>query len=410
MTMKTHILTLAALLLAPLAARFRGAVAGGVLLLPFPVAGYGETPSSAQQIRLGPLVRIYDAPETPIRYDGSLSTLRRDGEMHLFHSFGCRDNKISSHTWHKGTISNLFAVKVSDRKERDTWNYNGFYRKLPVKGIWILGIYKCPDGDLLGIAHAELNSLREGETRIDDANLRYALGLGYSTNNGLTWTYCGEIARPGDDRCNIGGGAFIIRDGYIHVYFNDAQTYTGKWDGSRVQCVARATLADVLEAASRHKVTVWHKYRDGRWDTAGLSGMAGSDLIPNITGREDMHVDATYCTALKKYLMTVHAQGKRLLFLFSSPDGLHWSKEATLDHADEHCLQAYSTFVDFDGPSDDGHTVDGDFYITWPRLGSGGQHRSAVFQRRITVESAPPSPGPADAAPGPGRKGPPREQ
>jgi hypothetical protein len=257
---------------------------------------------------------------------------------------------------------------------------------------------------LLGITHAELNSLKKGETRIDDANQRYALGLGYSTDNGLHWTYCGEIVRPGDDRCNIGGGAYIIRDEYIYVYFNDTQAYTGKWDGSRVQCVARARLADVLETASRHKVTLWHKYRDGKWDTPGLSGKAGSDIIPNITGREDMHVHAAYCIALKKYLMTVHAQGKRMLFLLSSPDGLQWSKEAILDHAEQHCLQAYSTFVDFDGPSDDSHTVDGDFYITWPRLGSGGEHSSAVYQRRITIEAAPISARPADTVPGPGRK------
>ena len=381
--------THAALLLAPLAARFRGVVAGSVLLLLICGEGYGETPSSAPQIKLEPLVMIYDAPENPIRYDGSLCPLRRDGEMYFFHSFGCRNNKISSHTWHKGTIRSLFEVRISDRKERETWNYNGFYRNLPVKGIWILGIYKCPNGDLLGITHAELNSLKEGDTQIAVDNQRYALGLGYSTDNGLTWTYCGEILRPGDDRCNIGGGAYIIRDEYIYVYFNDTQAHTGKWDGSRVQCVARARLADVLEAASRHQVTVWHKYRDGRWDIPGLSGKVGSDIIPNITGREDMHVHATYCTALAKYLMTVHAQGKRMLFLFSSPDGLQWNKEATLDYAEEHCLQAYSTFVVFDGPSDDGHTVDGDFYITWPRLHSGGQHRSAVYQRRITIEVAP---------------------
>ena len=399
--MKPTFTLLTALLLAPLTAKFRSSVAGSVLLLLVSAAGYGAMPSSATQIKLGPLVMIYDAPQTSIRYDGSLCPLRRDGEMYFFHSFGCRNNKISSHTWHKGTISNLFEVKISDKKERETWNYNGFYRNLLVKGIWVLGIYKCPNGDLLGITHAELNNLKDGGTQIYTTNQQYALGLGYSTNNGLNWTYCGEIVRPGDDRCNVGGGAYLIRDEYIYVYFNDAQTYTGKWDDSRVQCVARARLADVLEAAARHQVALWHKYRDGRWETPGLSGKVGSDIIPNITGREDMHVHATYCTALKKYLMTVHAQGKQMLFLFSSPDVLQWSKEATLDQAEGHCIQAYSTFVDFDGPSDDGHTVDGDFYITWPRLHSGGLHRSAVYQRRITIEAAPLSPRPVDTVLGP---------
>ena len=41
----------------------------------------------AQQLELGELELIYTEDEIPIRYDGSLSTLRKDGEMHFFHSF-----------------------------------------------------------------------------------------------------------------------------------------------------------------------------------------------------------------------------------------------------------------------------------------------------------------------------------
>jgi hypothetical protein len=62
-----------------------------------------------------------------IRYDGSLAPLRRDGEMYFFPSFGCRNNKISSHTWHKETIRALFEVKLSDKEDRETWNYNEFF-------------------------------------------------------------------------------------------------------------------------------------------------------------------------------------------------------------------------------------------------------------------------------------------
>ena len=40
----------------------------------------------AKQIKLGELELIYTEDEIPIRYDGSLSTLMVDGEMHFFHS------------------------------------------------------------------------------------------------------------------------------------------------------------------------------------------------------------------------------------------------------------------------------------------------------------------------------------
>ena len=56
----------------------------------------------AQQLKLGELELIYTEDEIPIRYDGSLSTLRKGGEMHFFHSFGCRlepgDKRRSRHS------------------------------------------------------------------------------------------------------------------------------------------------------------------------------------------------------------------------------------------------------------------------------------------------------------------------
>ena len=44
----------------------------------------------AQELKLGELKLMYTEDEIPIRYDGNLSTIRKDGEMHFFHSFGCR--------------------------------------------------------------------------------------------------------------------------------------------------------------------------------------------------------------------------------------------------------------------------------------------------------------------------------
>ncbi len=116
----------------------------------------------AQQIKLGELELIYTEDEIPIRYDGSLSTVRKDGEMHFFHSFGCRletnQQRRSRHSWHKGPPDDPLKCHVGSKTDKAFWDYNGYYQDQMEKGIWILGMYQCPNGDLLAITHAELNS------------------------------------------------------------------------------------------------------------------------------------------------------------------------------------------------------------------------------------------------------------
>jgi hypothetical protein len=337
----------------------------------------------AQQIKLGDVELIYTEDEIPIRYDGSLSTLQRDGEMYFFHSFGCRiapgGNRRSRHSWHTGTPEDPLKIHVESKTDESLWDYNGYYQDIAEQGIWILGMYECPNGDLLGITHAELNDSTQRTSQ------RFALGLGYSKDRGVSWTYCGEIARPADDHQNVGGGPFIIHDGYIQVYFNDVVPSERGSRGNKLQCAARAELDAVMQAAAQHQVIPWHKYRDGEWDVPALSGEPGEDLIPHVTGGEDLHSDAAYCAALEKYLLTVqtHANGK--LLLFSSEDGVDWSLETTVDQNDYQAIQPYSTFVDFDGPSADCHTVDSDFYIYFPRKGPG-QEYDYMYRRRVTIE------------------------
>lgn len=354
------------------------------LLITFTLVQVFSTASLwAQQLKLGEVELVYTEDEIPIRYDGSLSTLRRDGEMHFFHSFGCRfapgENRRSRHSWHKGPPEDPLKIHISSKTEEDLWDYNGYYQGSKEEGIWILGMYECPNGDLLAITHAEVNKTT------NSLNQHFALGLGYSTDRGTTWSYCGETIKPADERQNIGGGAYIIRGDYIYVYYNDIIPGHRPTDQNRLQCVARAKLDTVIKAAAQHKVTPWHKYRDGKWDIPGLSDEPGEDLIPHITGGEDLHSDAAYCTALGKYLLTVQTHGAGRLLLFSSPDGLDWSLETTVDQASNGALQPYSAFVDFNGPSADCHTVDGDFYIYFPRKGPDRDY-DYMYRRKITVE------------------------
>ena len=341
----------------------------------------------AQQLQLGELQLVYTEDEIPIRYDGSLSTLRKDGEMYFFHSFGCRiapgQERRSRHSWHKGTPEDPLKCHVGSKTDEAFWDYNGHYEGLAEEGIWILGMYECPSGDLLAITHAELNAGSDGV--IKRASQRFALGLGYSTDRGAGWTYCGEIVRPADDRHNVGGGAYVIRDDYLHVYFNDIIPAEAGARRKPIQCVARAKLDTVIEAAAKHQVTPWHKHGDGKWDVPGLSRQPGDDIIPHVVGGEDLHADAAYCTALGKYLLAVQTHRAGRLLLFSSSDGLEWSLETTIDKVSNGAIQPYSTFVDFDGPSADCHTVDDDFFIYFPRKGPDHDH-DHLYRRTITVD------------------------
>jgi hypothetical protein len=121
-----------------------------VLIIAFTfVPLWGVSLLGAQELKLGELELIYTEDEIPIRYDGSLSTLRRDGEMHFFHSFGCRfepgQHRRSRHSWHKGTPEDPLKTHVVSKTEEELWDYNGYYQDVEEEGIWILGMYECPN-------------------------------------------------------------------------------------------------------------------------------------------------------------------------------------------------------------------------------------------------------------------------
>ena len=331
--------------------------------------------SPGKTINFGEVELLYTADELPINYDGSLSTIQKDeNTMFFFHSWGCR-GASSAHTWHYGPSDSPLSHLEMNKSEEEFWDYNGYYQNKEMEGIWILGMYKRDNGNILAITHSEIREFPGGKE-----NQWFALGLGYSTDGGESFTFCGEIVTPANKYHNVGGSPYILIDDYIYVYFNDLTD-----DGKRQVCVARARLKEVLEAAEKHQVTEWYKYRDGKWDVPGLnSGISGSTVIPIVYGGEDVHSDATYCTALGKYLMTVQTHGANRLLLFSSEDGLNWEWEADVDYAPGY-LQAYSSFVDYDGPAVDCREVDGEFYIYWPRRLLEEVHNNTMFRRKITI-------------------------
>ena len=209
--------------------------------------------SNAQSIQIGEAELLYTEDEIPICYDGSLSTIKKeDGTMYYFHSFGCTfepgPKRRSRHSWHYGPPLDPLKVHHMSKVEDDFWDYNGFYQDTEQEGVWILGMYKRDNGDLLGITHSEV------KYSLQERRFRYSIGLGYSRDEGESWTYCGEIIRAADDRTNVGGGAYIILDDYLYVYYNDVDlTDTTKiLYENYLQCVARTKLDEDLNEASTH--------------------------------------------------------------------------------------------------------------------------------------------------------------
>ena len=330
------------------------------------------TEGTGAELKVGKAELIYTDDEIPIRYDGSLSTLKeKDGRMLFFHSFGCRiknqEYRRSRHSWHTGIPEDPLKTHLSSRKDEDFWNYNGCYENTDERGIWILGMYEIPDGQLLGITHSEV--------RYPGKRQQFAIGIGYSKDRGQNWTYCGEIVKAADSYRNVGGGAYHVVGDYLQVYYNDTEG----------QCMARAKLADVLREVKRQRVGKWHKHRKGKWEVPGLATISGTPIFTR-KGGEDVHSDAAYCTALKKYLLTVQTHKRGELLLYSSSDGVAWQLEAVVDSNDDGLIQAYSTFVDFDGPTSDCHEVDGDFYIYFPRKNMNNHDWDAMYRVHLEVK------------------------
>ncbi len=345
-----------------------------------------QAAAQAQSIRVGEAELIYTYDEIPIRYDGTISTLRKHGNaMCFFSSFGCRiepgETRRSRHCWFSGPPNDPLKIHESSRTEEECWDYNGSYQDTDAEGVWILAMHQLENGNLLAITHAEYHYPDDPPENYPSGH-RFSLGLGYSTDGGDHWTYCGEIVKAANDAKNVGGGAYILRDGYIYAYYNDVDPDTGRTLG----CVARAKLDEAADAAARHQVTTWHKYRDTKWDVPGLSGRPGSDILPRVYGGEDLHADAAYCSALGKYLMTVHTHGTGKLLLFSSEDGLAWEQAAVVDETDGSTMQPYAAFVDYNSPTADGLVVGSRFYIYYPRMRVDNQDSSSMYRRSIHID------------------------
>lgn len=349
-------------------------------LFVIPSFAMGQTTDASRtvDVTIGPREVVRTREAMPFVMDSSLATLRQDRDTwYFFHTvdWGNRIEKWS------GTSENPFQSKVWQKGRDELFDLQGKYADVHHAGLWLLNIYRLPDGNLLGFVHIELHP---GEPAVNRGE-KYALGIVYSSAQGERWTFCGEIVRPQNAHGNVGGVPLLLVGDYLHVFFNDHGT-----DGRRA-AVARAPLSEVVAAARRLDVSPWRKFNDGAWDQDGLTGL-GSAVIPQPdlgAGHPvDLHADAAWNRTAGEYLITSWCAGGDVgrLFLHLSDDGVHFDPPILVDQEPGQWMP-YSTFLadEEDRASDDLSSVGEHFYLLINHKSSANYGIDSLWRRKVTV-------------------------
>lgn len=340
----------------------------------------------AATLTVGSPELLYADAQMPFTMDGSFATLRRDATTSFFwHADFSQDAAYSR--WY-GPLNNPLRTLVPGwpKTQAQMWNM----QNLPGRP-WLYNIYRVTANVLLGFLHMEATG---------GIGPPYAIGLGYSTDNGETWLYLGPIvktqAQPSDwpftatNIGNIGGAPYLVVGSYFYVYYNEwtralraGDVVGDKWVG-----VARALVTDVLQAAASGTVVPWTKYSAmAGWVEHGLTGL-GSNIIPDANGstNSDVHTDAAFSPALNKYLLLWDNQALGDLFLYQSDDGVTWGSRVVVDaQHDGSTYMGYPAFVDQSGISEDSHVVGSDFYVIYPRKTTANYSIDQLYRVHMTV-------------------------
>jgi hypothetical protein len=232
-------------------------------------------------------------------------------------------------------------------------------------------------GRLLMFYHAEYH-------RGSGMNFYAVIGLAIQDDSqGLSFTDLGLIVQPNlpsgsaPTAVEILGAPFIVKDGYFLVYFSDAQS-TGVTNGL---AVARAPVADVVQAALAGRVTNWYKYYTGTWSEPAMGGRS-SPLEE--TNQYVGWLDVKWNAYLNRFVMvstrSSSTSSKGNLFLSTSLDGIQWSALQQLDFGQGESF--YPTIV---GNGRDATTLGASFYVyyTSSALGVWERWRDAALTRRL---------------------------
>lgn len=164
-----------------------------------------------------------------------------------------------------------------------------------------------------------------------------SIGMAVSTNGGANWTDLGRIIKPNIEisspnnvsSVDVMGAPYMIKDGYFYVYFRDTLD-TGIAGGSAVNlAVARASVADVINAANTGDVTSFQKYYGGSFSQPGLGGYSQNIAVgyPPIRWCDIIQLQQIGRYAI---VFTTDSSGQYTMGIGTTEDGLGWYPAAQL--------------------------------------------------------------------------------
>ena len=222
------------------------------------------------------------------------------------------------------------------------------------------------------------------------------LGLAWSEDGGDTWRYLGHIITPhsdpdGRNSMNVHGAPYLVRDGYLYVYYVDhycASSETtcdcGQGGCRPRKAVARAPLSGVIADAKSGRVGTWRKYYRGSYNQPGHGGR----LTPlPVTGI--LHTDAAYSAHTGKYYLSASFRSDQYgndgyIKLYESRDLVSWSEVHRVHFEPSSAATElpygyqYVTITNVDG-SDNGRV--GRWFYVYSFFRDSGQENSAVGHR-----------------------------
>jgi len=310
--------------------------------------------ASADQVPIGG--SYIDAPHSILK--------KNDKEFYIQHSKGLlrhpRRLKEGMTTRSSGTLEQPFTSVEWSKYVPDLWDKNGHANQ----GLWIMSMYKISRNELLAFVHTE--SCYDLTKPCNEGEKLFTVGLGYSKDNGESWTFLGDILRPYKyDRPvktpNVGGVGYVIVGDEFQIFFQDYNE-----EGKRRSGTARANMKQVVDAARKGKSFEWNKYKNGQFNEPGLTGLS-DDMLSNFNFDINMHCKATYAPSIGKYLLLTWSSnnGRPELYLFASSDAINWELAETISDQNT----KFSIMYPFFGSlfSDDVHEVGNEFNIYWGR-------------------------------------------
>ncbi len=285
---------------------------------------------------------------------------KNDKEFYIQHSKGLlrhpRRLKEGMTTRSLGTLENPFTSVEWSKYVPDLWNKNGH----PNQGLWIMSMYKISKNELLAFVHTE--SCYDLTKECMEGEKLFTIGLGYSKDNGESWTFLGDIVRPykydrATKRPNIGGVGYVIVGDEFQIFFQEFDDNEKRRAGT-----ARANMKQVIDAARKGKSFEWKKLKNGKFTEPGLTAIS-DDMLSNHNFDINMHCKATYAPSIGKYLLLTWSSynGNPELYIFASSDALNWELAETISDRNTKSRIMYPFFGSL--YSDDGHEVGNEFNI-----------------------------------------------